>query len=315
MENFKIAYVGNFSQRHCTEVHIARTLEQLGHSVTEIQEDERHYKNLPDFVKGHDLFLFTRTWNNLVTLDHLAEFRKLGIPSISYHLDLYVGLQREDGLDKDPFWKTDFVFSPDGDPNSAEVFGRKKINHYWMKPGVVRDECYLSNNYMDFRNDIIFVGGGATYGHPEWPYRKNLVTWLEKHYGRKYKKFGHPEKIVRNEDLNSLYAESKITIGDSLCLGFNHEKYWSDRICETTGRGGFIIHPYIKGLEECYENEEEVVFYQFGNFKQLKEKIDYYLKNENEREAIRIAGHERTKRDHTYHNRLTEMLEIVKRKA
>lgn len=35
----RIAYVGNFTQQHCTEVHLAKTLENLGHVVTRLQEN------------------------------------------------------------------------------------------------------------------------------------------------------------------------------------------------------------------------------------------------------------------------------------
>lgn len=309
----KIAYVGNFTQQHCTEVHIGQSLENLGHEVTRIQENPINAPGFLEKVEKHDMLLFTRTWNNLITMDHLKKLKSLGIPTVSYHLDLYVGLKREDGLDTDPFWRTEYVFSPDGDPKSAEVFKRKGINHFWSAPAVFKPECYLTDDYGKFDKDVVFVGGGVGYGHKEWPYRGQLVRWLERTYGKRYKKFGYPEQTVRNHELNKLYCTSKVVVGDSLCLGFKHEKYWSDRIMETTGRGGFIIHPYILGLEEFFENGEEVVFYQYGNFDDLKEKIDYYLDpaNEYERERIRLAGQARTLKDHTYNNRLSKMIEIV----
>lgn len=307
----RIAYVGNFTQRHCTEVHIAATLRDMGHDVTEIQENGEFDQLLVDMVIGHDLFLFTRTWNSLVTLEDLRQLKELGIKTASYHLDLYVGLKREEGLDHDPFWRTEYVFSPDGDPRSAEVFKRKGINHFYMRPGVYKKECYIHEPSIKNKLDVVFVGGGTQYGHKEWPYRAQLVKFLESTYRERYHKFGWPEKTVRNEQLNMLYADSKVVIGDSVCIGFNHENYWSDRVFETTGRGGFIIHPYIKGLEECFIEGKEIVFYDFGNFNQLREKIDWYLGHDEEREAIRLAGHERTKRDHTYHNRLAAMFEVL----
>ena len=49
--------------------------------------------------------------------------------------------------------------------------------------------------------------------------------------------------------------------------------------------------------------------YEHGNLKDLKQKIDYYLTHDDEREAIRLRGHERTKRDHTYVNRWKTILE------
>ncbi len=50
---------------------------------------------------------------------------------------------------------------------------------------------------------------------------------------------------------------------------------------------------------------------KFGDFKDLKKKIDYYLEHDEERETIRIAGFERTKKDHTYKNRWIKILETI----
>lgn len=324
----KIAYVGNFKQRHCTEVHLAATLGDLGHEVTELQEPDGYDKDfddtLMDRVEGHDLFLFTRTWGKSVTLNHLREMRELNIPSVSYHLDLYVGLNRGNDLENDPFWRTDYVFTPDGDPESLKVFESKGINHFYMKPGVYKNECYIAESLLTHPNrdnkgnDVVFVGGGAPtgepeqYGHSEWPYRGELLKFLRDTYGDRYSKYGYPQDTVRNEELNLLYARSKIVVGDSLCLNFDHPYYWSDRAYETIGRGGFLIHPYIKGMEEEFTDGETIVFYEYNKWDELKEKIDYYLKHDKEREKIRLAGHEFVKQHATYNNRLQQMLDVVR---
>lgn len=314
----KIAYVGNFTQRHCTEVHIALTLEDLGHEVTKIQEDPANAETFRDQISGHDLFLFTRTWNNLVTLDDLVWMRERGIPSASYHLDLYVGLQRQDGLDDDPFWRTDFVFSPDGDPVSQAVFESKGINHHYIKPGVYKKDCYLAapGENDGLGNDVIFVGGGLEYGHPEWPYRRQLVQWLYDTYGGRFSKYGHPQPTVRNEALNQLYSNSKVVIGDSVCLNFNHPYYWSDRVYETLGRGGFIIHPFIEGMQEEFIDGENIVFYRYNDMSEthpqgLKALIDYYIDHPEERKSIMMNGHNYVKLHSTYNNRLAQMLDII----
>lgn len=334
----KIAYVGNFSQAHCTEVHLAATLEDLGHQVVRLQENELSPTWAADIADDTDLVLYTRTWGEFVTLEDLALLRGRKIPTASYHLDLYVGLKREDGLIDDPFWRTDYVFTPDGDPVSQAVFKSKGINHHYIKPGVYKPECYMKSlakyrgtpgqwdvpkgeplfDIPGYEHDVIFVGGGSPtgegpqYGHPEWKYRGELLKWLKETYGDKYSKYGYPDETVRNDPLNQLYGSSKVVIGDSLCLqNFTHPYYWSDRVYETIGRGGFIIHPYIKGLEEEFIDGETIVFYEYGNFDQLKEKIDYYLEHDEERERIRHAGFEFVKNNATYTNRLQQMLEII----
>lgn len=72
-----------------------------------------------------------------------------------------------------------------------------------------------------------------------------------------------------------------------------------------------MIFPHVKGIEECFELGKELVTYEFGNFPQLAELIQYYYANPDERQQIRRAGHARTRRDHTYRNRMESMLEVL----
>jgi hypothetical protein len=112
-------------------------------------------------------------------------------------------------------------------------------------------------------------------------------------------------------ELNQLYSSCKIVIGDSLCKDFIDSYYFSDRCFETTGRGGFLITPYIPGMSDHYVDRKEAVFYAFDNFVQLKNLIDYYLEHDEEREAIRKAGVARTFKDNTYIQRMKQMLDII----
>lgn len=284
----------------------------MGHDVTTYQENELQPHTLKDLVRGNDLFLWVRTWPGFVTLQDLQEIRELGIPSVNLHLDLFVGLQRGDGLDTDPRWRCDYVFTADGDPASQEIFKAKGINHYYLKAGVYKAEAVPGNYRPELASDVVFVGGGVTYGHfKEWPYRRQLVTWLKNIYGKRYAKYGHPDRVMRNQDLNDLYASAKVVVGDSLCPGFTKPFFWSDRAYETIGRGGFLIHPFIEGLQEEFKDRESIVFYEYGNFDQLRELIDYYIEHDDERNRIREAGQEFVRDHATYHNRLQQMLNTV----
>jgi spore maturation protein CgeB len=77
---------------------------------------------------------------------------------------------------------------------------------------------------------------------------------------------------------------------------------------ESTGRGGFTIYPRIKGLEEYFKDEQEIIFYEHGNLEDLKNKIDNYLVHNVSRENIRLAGHKRTKNEHTYVHRWASII-------
>tara|TARA_B100001245_G_C22893021_1_gene430415 strand:+ start:35 stop:1486 length:1452 start_codon:yes stop_codon:yes gene_type:complete len=308
----KIAYVGNYKLDFTTENHIAKTLESLGHEVVRIQE---HPAALPGWLsqvpEDTDLFLFTRTWGKMVTLNDLARLKEMGIPTASYHLDLYVGLSRQSGIETDPFWRTEYVFSADGDPESQKYFESKGINHHWLLPAVYKGECYMvePNNDPQLQGDVIFVGGGVEYGHPEWPYRRQLVKHLEETYGEKYKKYGHPQLSVRGAALNQLYANAKIAVGDSINIGFRHRNYTSDRLFESIGRGAFTIYPDIDGITELFPQELRGIFYKHGDFEDLDKKIDYYLTHEEEREHLRRGLFEFVYASQTYSNRLQELLD------
>lgn len=317
-----IAYVGNKTNKASdgksfnTENHIALTLEKLGHEVDFIQESEIVVGNLLERVGMADLFLWTRTWKKsdgtgYVSDEDLQSIKDAGIPTASFHLDKYAGIKRDGGIGQDTFWKTDYVFSPEGSTESKRVFKAHGINQIYLPPAVFEDECYIAEPVEKYKHDIVFVGGGVEYMHPEWPYRGKLVTWLKETYGDRFAKYGGPDGLIRGEELNKLYTSSKIVIGDSLCKDFIDSYYYSDRAFEVTGRGGFMIAPYIAGITDHFVDRKEAVFYAFDNFVQLKNLIDYYLEHDDEREAIRRAGFERTKRENTYTNRMEFMINYI----
>jgi hypothetical protein len=317
----KIGYIGNFTQAHCTENHVKRALISLGHKMTLIQEDLYDADHVYRVGKDCDLILYTRTWGMANLQPVLDKLKAEGVPSASYHLDLYYGLARGGlyaqlaskgitGIENDPFWHTTYVFTVDGNSKSAEWFKANGINHFYMKAGVVADECYIAT-VPGFTYDIIFVGSYLGY-HSEWPYREKLINWLKEVYGHRFTKIpieGQP--AVRNEALNELYANTKIVIGDSLCPGFNHANYWSDRVYETLGRGGFLIHPFIEGMQHEFEDRKHLAFYRFDDFVQLKALIDKYLEDDDEREQIRKTGHEFVKANCTYDKRMAAILNKI----
>ena len=321
----RIAYIGNFRPRHSTENHVRLSLEELGHEVVTIQEDNASPSGIEHVVTTQecDQVWYTRTWG-LPGPEMLALWGRLkerGIPTVSYHLDLYCKIARADlyerlapwgitGIADDPFWRTEFCCTVDGDPGSQEFFDSIGLNHHWVRAGVYGGECYRVR--AEEKYPLAFVG---SYGyHPEWTWRPQLIDWLSASYGNRFTLFPAPGKpAIRNEALNALYGSTGVVVGDSLVPGFTHQRYWSDRVYETLGRGGFLIHPYIDGMELEFEDGEHLVFFEHGNLADLKEKVDYYLDPANigEREYIRAAGHEFVATNCTYVHRMREILEIV----
>ncbi len=305
----KITYVGNFEPTHSTETHLRLTLESMGHEVIRAQENRVEADDVERLAGDADLLMWTRTWGLRGDARGMLERVGARIPTVAYHLDLYAGLPRGEQVAAEPWWRCQYVFTPDG--GSAPFWTRHNVNHRYLRPGVFDQECYLAPAVPELATDVLFVG---SYGyHPEWPYRQRLINWLREAYGARFRLVPEPGKpATRGHELNQLYASAKVVVGDSLCLGFDHPRYWSDRIYETTGRGGAIIHPWIEGLDESFEADRDVVFYSFQDFDGLRQKIDALLANDSAREFIRLRGHERTKANHTYRHRLTEMFQVLK---
>jgi hypothetical protein len=290
----KIAYIGNFSVDFSTESHIAKSFESLGHEVIRIPESKATIAGVASV--DCDFVLYTKTRNIL------GDWSLIKVPTVAWCLDLYIGLQREVELDHHPFWKCDIVITPDG--GHQKEFEKHGINHFYVPAGVYDKECYIGDVKESMQKDVIFVG--SMHYHPEWPYRRELIKWLMTTYGDRFRLWGTNE-TVRGKDLNNLYASAKVVVGDSLYS----PRYWSDRIYETMGRGGFLIHPKIIGLEEEFEYGKHFVSYNYKDFDGLRRKIDYYLAHPEEREEIRMAGHEFVKNNCTYVDRCKQVLKIV----
>jgi hypothetical protein len=305
-----ITFLGNFRVDYTTETHHTKTLESMGHHVIRLQESESTSEDVFNNAINSDLFVWVHThgWNTpgIMTMqDVLLRLKKHKIPSMTYHLDLWLGLSRQRDLRRKPVYQhIDHFFTVDR--KMAEWFNtRTNVKGHYVPAGVYDKECVYTPTTP--KEDVIFVGS-KTY-HPEWPYRPKLINFLSKTYGTRFNLYGREGLgIVRGQDLNNLYASTKVVVGDTLCPNFNYPDYWSDRIYETIGRGGFLIHPYINGLEKEFEDKKHVVFYEYNNLNQLQELINYYLEHDAEREEIRRSGHELVKNNYTYKNRWEAIL-------
>jgi hypothetical protein len=310
-----IVFLGNFEVPYSSENHHVKSLETLGHTVKKLQEKKATSEEILKQALESNLFIWVHThkWNTpgSLTMDEvLKELNSAGIPTMTYHLDLWFGIERQKDLENDNFYKTIGHFFT-VDKLMATWFNQNtNVKGHFLPAGVYDKECYVHPDYnkYTFEYDVIFVGSKGY--HHEYQYRPQLIDFLRKTYGKRFLHVGGDGDTgtVRGDALNRMYAKSKVAIGDSLNINFNYPYYTSDRLFESTGRGGFTIYPRIQGLENYFVDEKEIVFYEHGNLEDLKTKIDEYLFNGPLREDIRFAGHERTKVEHTYINRWSAIL-------
>lgn len=318
----RITFLGNFRVDYSSESHHKKSLESLGHEVSALQETEATSELILDSALNSDVFVWVHThgWvtptvTRMSMKTVLEVLRSKGIPTVSYHLDLWIGINRQSDLVRDPMYKSiEYFFTVD--KQMADWFNQNtKVKGHYLPAGVFGEECYWIEGISP-NKDVVFVGSREY--HREWPWRHQLIDWLKRTYGDRFTHVGKDGTgIVRGHDLNNLYTHSKVAVGDSLIKNFTYEYYWSDRLYETIGRGGFIIFPYIKGLEDEFvlededELKQELVTYKLGDFDDLKRKIDYYVEHDEEREAIRRRGFDKVVNNYTYKHRWQTILETI----
>jgi hypothetical protein len=301
-----IGFIGNFIPPHSTENERKWSFERLGHTVIPFQENRTTKEQLLSCINDLDMLVYSHTHDPDYVIDGLidvfAAYKERGVPTVSAHLDRWLWLDRVKDVGKEATWFTEHIFMADCSPEAVKLYNELGLNWHYLKPGVVEKDCYRAEpNRQKYPHDIIFVGSKGY--HPEYRYREELIDFLQNTYGDRFGLYGG-NNPVRGEELNVLYASCKIAVGDS-CFG-GRPNYVSDRYYETRGRGGFLIHPRVSGVDRF-----GVAFYQHPLLQDLKQVIDFYLENDEEREKMRDIGYKWVKNHETYTERAIEILETV----
>lgn len=302
----RIALLGNLRPEHSTENDLVWSLRDLGYPVTTFQEDEDRTEDiLRDCIAQRVallIYVHTHGWSTpgRMSLDDLwKELQASQIRTCSFHLDLYWGLNqndgREDRIGLHPFWRTEKIFTADGGHQKefAERLGADK--HVWLSPGVVFRDCHPGEYRKELAADIGFVGADSY--HPEYPFRGRLIEFLRGVYGERFRLY----QGYRGSILADVYASTPVFVGDSCFAGA--ERYFSDRYHECPGRGGFLIVPQTKGYRV-----PGVPTFEPGNLHDLQDKIDWWLEHPAERESARQVAWRWVRENETYTNRMMTLL-------
>lgn len=314
-DRLNIAYVGNFDPPHSTENHVLQALRSLDYDVAPLQENRLEtWRLLADADRyAWDLVLWTRTrWEppvpENVQLDALDALERASVPSVGFHLDRWFGLAREHEVVDAPFFRCDLVCTADG--GHGPEFAEAGVMHMWLPPAVSEFECVLGTPEVRFSSPVAFVGSWNGY-HPEWQHRQQLVHHLRARYRNRVAFWPAPgAPAVRGDDLRNLYASTTVNVGDS-CLAGGATHYWSDRVPETLGRGGFLLHPYVEGLGDHFDIGDHLVTWRLGDWDQLDRLIDYYVENPDEAKRIALAGRDHVLEHHTYTVRMRQLVNAL----
>jgi len=164
-----------------------------------------------------------------------------------------------------------------------------------------------------FRNNITFVG---SFEKTRYARRETLLSavkdlglsiwgnkaWRQTSLKECYRRF------VPREQLFDLYRESKVVLGMHV-FGVAGSGT-TNRPFDVTGAGAFLLNQdERRDIFNLFRDGQE--FISFHDEHDLRKKVEYYLAHDDERETIARAGFERTRRDHTYLDRVQKVLHII----
>jgi len=316
-EALRVAYIGNFGVPYSTESHVAISLEAAGCNVMRIPEkDIPDWTKLPEFLQqtGTDFAMWTHTHGYADESKHeecqiyVNEMRELDIPTVGYHLDRWWGLEREAQV-YEPFFTQDIVCTADG--GRQDDWASIGVNHVWMPPGLVHTELGRGEPQAKYAKEFGFLGSWNGYGHlGVWPWRYEMVLWMNKRYTNSFRAWPRQGQPIRGMEINDLYASVKVMVGDS-CLAANATYYWSDRVPETLGRGGLLVHPDVLGLREQFPIRQPLL-YQAGDLPSFIAAVENAAElSDDERNEMIDEAIDCVRERHTYLIRMRRVIELV----
>ena len=149
---------------------------------------------------------------------------------------------------------------------------------------------------LDYLHDVSFLGGVDFY-HEVTCSRTSTLREI-------YKISDINAEKAYAEQASEIYYRTKVNIGSNAYPKIEH--CVSVRDYKIMGSGGFLLTSWQEGIEKHFEVGKELDCYKTP--KEAREKVEYYLKNDKEREAIAQYGYEKAHREYKYEDRLETIL-------
>lgn len=273
---------------------IYKPLWSLGNKCINERLKKELKKNLPDMLlvsKG-----------KTILPDTINFAKKEGVVTINWFSDLFD--------DSDFFIKTlpqyDIIFTAD---KFDTKINKKSMNiHHLPYAG------FILSNKPDYKKrplDVAFIG---VWSKSRETLLRNILDYKPKIWGDKKWASSSLKNYYQNSwlkpmDVLRVYSRSKIVV--------NHHEYKTKikttlnfRVYEATANGAMVLSDFRKDLPKLFKirgNNKEIETYK--NVSELKNKLNYYLQNEDKRIAIAQRAFKRTKSDHSFKKRVVEIVE------
>lgn len=299
----KILFVGRFYpyswKEIPTEFFIAEGLERNNWQVIRIDIDKLFNHDVANQIvtcsKNVDMVLFASGILKLSLEDFGWICNQVTTPKILYTNDwIFLDKEREKSyLERFPF--VDLLITSD----------YVDYSKYEIKQIRISMACLPSHKFAPCPCwNLVFVG--AVHYSKE---RKEFLDRIKDCFPNTLDIYGNcgTKDPIYGKELEEILQEYKIVLGHN-CV--SSKGYWSSRNYIIPGYGGFLLTPYVEGLEEEFENKKYLVW--FKDFEECTELIKYYLEHDKEREQIRRQGYEYTQKVHNWDSRIKEFIKVFK---
>ncbi len=232
------------------------------------------------------------------------------------------------------------VYYGEREPESMQDFTRVTGRQYYLIPQAANKRWHFpAETSKECEYDILYIGAKlpkkrrlfeevllplrkkyrvGIFG-PYWTFSDNVMRVCQKICRKTGFRSGADiinrirfKRIIPPVDIQrKLFASSKISFNfhEREPDGSQPHNILTQRTFVVPACGGFEICDYVPALRK-YFTEDEMVMAKDKN--DWYEKIDYYLRNDKKRRQIQIKGTQRALTEHTYHNRVARLFDVMK---
>lgn len=134
------------------------------------------------------------------------------------------------------------------------------------------------------------------YGSDDWQHLLKGTPLEDRFFG----------SIDPVHELPHLFASAKINLNihSIQCRGSLNQRDFNAPLA-----GGFLLSDWVPAAGRYFKPGVEAIYW--SDFKDLRRKVAYYLKNEVERDEVIKNGQIRVRRDHLYKKRVKQLLDVI----
>lgn len=170
--------------------------------------------------------------------------------------------------------------------------------------------------------EISYYGSKLSFVGSLYPYRVKILEAFSncnlKIWGSRWERISPRSPLLSKHQRKEVIGWEQAAVFNASFINLNihhpNDIYGVNmRVFDIAGSGGFQLVDYKKGIERVFSPRNEIVTYR--SLEELKELVNHFLENAEERKTIAKKAQERAHREHTYILRVQEILECMEVKA